>query len=442
MEDKINRIFNIFKRNGSSLNNSEQIINKYLTRGQLPNVDIRWKSALNEKVSLEQFDKSLIDFTSGILVTNLGHSNKKIKKKIKECLNSNFLYNYHYYSLPKAKYLETLSLFFKDIFVEPKFYLTTSGTEACETAIKLMLKSGLKENNKKNKILSINGNYHGRTAGAALMGPDNFFKKAWENIDNYFPKIDFPYKWDVNEEYGKMFFYSQIEKINNNEENKIAGIILESFQGWGVCVYPKSFVQAIREYCNKNKIILTFDEMQSGFYRGGERFFLEHYEVQPDLICMGKGMGGGFPMSGVAGKKEIMDNVQRGELSSTHAANPIGCIVGKEILDIMSSKNFLDNLRRNSLIFCEEGFNISRKYELTSKKSNFIGMVGAIVIDDKNEGTNFSNVLFEKCLEKGLLLIKTGRESVKLAPPLNIKQNNIRKAFKIIDQSLSEIFVN
>ena len=418
----------------------KQSIYKLLTKGQLPNSEIFWSSAKNDKVFVK--GKSLIDFTSGILVANIGHTNKKIKAQIKKALNSNILYNYHYFNPSKAEYLESLKYFFRDIFEDPKFYLTTSGTEACETAIKLMLKHGNKLNPSKNKILSIKGNYHGRTAGAALVGADNFYKDIWSNIDQYFPKIDFPYSWKVEEKDGEKFFKDQIEKLNLNNKNEIAGIILESFQGWGTCIYPKSFVKAVRDFCNSNNCLLTFDEMQSGFYRGGKKFFLEYYEVSPDLICMGKGMGGGFPISGMAGKKEFMDNVSIGELSSTHAANPIGCIVGKEIIDTMENLSFQKQLEKNSRIFCENGFQLCSQYESTKLKSNFIGMVGAIVFDNRELSVENANLLYKKCIEKGLLLIKTGRESVKLAPPLNISKRNLLKAFNIIKTSLEEISIS
>ena len=240
-----------------------------------------------------------------ILVANIGHTNKKIKAQIKKALNSNILYNYHYFNPSKAEYLESLKYFFRDIFEDPKFYLTTSGTEACETAIKLMLKHGNKLNPSKNKILSIKGNYHGRTAGAALVGADNFYKDIWSNIDQYFPKIDFPYSWKVEEKDGEKFFKDQIEKLNLNNKNEIAGIILESFQGWGTCIYPKSFVKAVRDFCNSNNCLLTFDEMQSGFYRGGKVFFLSITKSVQRFNMYGERNGWWIPYIWYGGQKRV-----------------------------------------------------------------------------------------------------------------------------------------
>ena len=99
--------------------------------------------------------------------------------------------------------------------------------------------------------------------------------------------------------------------------------MLETFQGWGAVFYPISYVREISKFCKKNDIILSFDEMQAGFGRTGLNFGFEHYKVDPDMICCGKGMGGGIPLSGVLGKKKIMDLPNIGDMSSTNSGNPL-----------------------------------------------------------------------------------------------------------------------
>jgi 4-aminobutyrate aminotransferase-like enzyme len=181
--------------------------------------------------------------------------------------------------------------------------------------------------------------------------------------------------------------------------------------------------------------------MQSGFYRTGLKFGFQHYEVDADIICIGKGMGGGLPLSGLVGKSEVMDLSLPGELSSTHSCNPLSCAGGNTVIKIMESDKFKKIIHNNSLLFTTLGNQLKDKFEFLKEKSNFIGMVGALVFDlgSKEESIKAANIFCEKVLEDGVLVIKTGREAVKLSPPLLINKRNIIKAFKTLEKILINI---
>ena len=100
---------------------------------------------------------------------------------------------------------------------------------------------------------------------------------------------------EVSESQGEEFFYKEINKLLKSDIDSLSGVLIESFQGWGACSYPKSFIKAISNFCIERNILFCFDEMQAGFYRTGKKFGFEHYNVRPDIICIGKGMGGGLP---------------------------------------------------------------------------------------------------------------------------------------------------
>ena len=134
---------------------------------------------------------------------------------------------------------------------------------------------------------------------------------------------------------------SVLESKNIDLTRDVCGFMLETFQGWGSIFYPKSYVKAIDELCKKHEILLTFDEMQSGFARTGKAFGYMHYDVDPDLICLGKGMGGGVAVSGVVGRDWIMDLPDVGNMSSTHSANPIACAAGKAVLEEIKSRDLI-----------------------------------------------------------------------------------------------------
>ena len=165
-----------------------------------------------------------------------------------------------------------------------------------------MLRHGQKFIHKKNKILSILGNYHGRTMGSALMGNGGLFKEIWPDIDKSFPKINFPYTWTVSEDDGEDFLFNELNKLDDKTLDSLCGIIIETYQGWGACSYPKTFIKALRRYSKEKNIILAFDEMQAGFYRTGLKFGFEHYQIKPDIICIGKGMGGGVASADLVNK--------------------------------------------------------------------------------------------------------------------------------------------
>ena len=316
--------------------NNDQNNNIYLSNGLKPNIDIKWIDAENEYIKIKGIKRKVIDFTSGILVNALGYKNKFINRALKSQINKGILHSYHYQTEVKNKYLKALHDFTYEIITHPKIYLTSSGTEATETCLKLILKYGMEKTKKRNKILTIQGNYHGRTMGSSLMSNGSLYKDLWPEINQFFPKIKFPYTWQVKEQDGEKFFLNQIKQMPSQTIESISGILIESFQGWGACQYPKSFIKAIADFCKRKDILFCFDEMQAGFYRTGKKFEFENYDVSPDIICIGKGMGGGLPLSGLIGKSNIMDLASAGELSSTHSCNPLSCAAGLSVIESMS----------------------------------------------------------------------------------------------------------
>ena len=203
--------------------------------------------------------------------------------------------------------------------------MTSAGTEATETALKLARIYGSSINKKKLCVIIINGIWHGRSLGSKMLSGKNKDSSWVGYYDKYMNQIEFPYPW-VNGSEKKNFFINSLKRVykkNYSFKKKISMIILETFQGWGAIFYPKIYVKEIEKFCKKNNILLCFDEMQSGFARTGKKFGYHHYDVNPDMICCGKGMGAGFSLSGVIGSNKVFQNKNIKGLSSTHSANPI-----------------------------------------------------------------------------------------------------------------------
>jgi len=181
--------------------------------------------------------------------------------------------------------------------------------------------------------------------------------------------------------------------------------------------------------------------MQSGFGRTGKKFGYEHYNVKPDLICCGKGMGGGVALSGVLGKKEIMDLPSIGEMSSTNSANPLACVAGMSVIDEIKSKKILEKVVKNGF-YLNKGLNRIMKNNLNL--INYVmgkGMVYALIFDKKinNIGEKLKKVCFN-AMKNGLLVVYTGRESIKIGPPLTISKKAIEEGLEVLENEITKVF--
>jgi len=406
-------------------------------QGQLPLI---WAKADGHSL-FDIAGNKFIDFTSTIFVTNIGHSNENLIKNLKKALDKKLLHSYAYFNKSREQYLKSLVKFAGKNF--DKAFLMSAGTEATEAALKLMRLNGQKLKKRKLGIICIDGNWHGRTMGAQMMSGNKSQKKWIGYEDKNIHHIKFPYPWDLTNTTPKKFLYKSLQKLKKkiNLKKDVCGFMLETFQGWGAIFYPKDFVKEIYKICKQNKILLTFDEMQAGFARTGKKFGYEHYDVKPDLICCGKGMGGGVALSGVIGKKNIMDLPSVGEMSSTNSANPLACVAGMSVIEEINKKKILQKVNKN-------GYYLKKGLDTIMKRNpNYIkyvmgkGMVYALIFDNKinNIGERLRRVCFN-AMQNGLLVVYTGRESIKIGPPLTISKNAIVEGLNVLNEQIFKEF--
>lgn len=407
--------------------------------GQLP---IVWDKAEDFSV-FDIAGNRWIDFTSTIFVANVGHSNSRVSNAIKDSL-ANPLYSCYAYANPvRANYLERLIAFAGKPF--EKAFLLSAGTEATEAALKLMRMNGQQKGKRRCGIICIENNWHGRTLGAQMMS-SNLSQRAWIGYqDADIHHIPFPYPWQLNGLSGEEFLLKGLNELvakGLDLTQDVSGFMLETFQGWGAIFYPKDFVQAIEKICRKNNILLTFDEMQAGFGRTGCNFGFQHYDVTPDLICTGKGMGGGVPLSGVIGRAEIMDLPDIGNMSSTHSANPLVCAAGLAVIEELESRNLVFEATRKGKLFKEALESIKQDYPDRISWILGKGMILAVLFQDPATGkpdSTFTSKVAERCMQKGLLVVHTGRESIKLGPPLTITDDALLEGVSVLAESISEV---
>ena len=404
--------------------------------GQVP---IAWSKAKNFNI-YDIAGNKFIDFTSTIFVANVGHSNPRVISYIKKTLNDNFIHSYAYINKIREKYIKKLIKFCGKGF--QKAFLMSAGTEATEAAFKLMRMNGQKNNKRKLGIICFDGNWHGRTMAAQMMSGNNEQKKWIGCHDKDIHHIAFPYPWLIKDNNEEEFLNLTINKLKKKLDLKkdVCGFMIETFQGWGALFYPKKYIKLLSKVCKENNILLTFDEMQSGFGRTGKNFGFQHYGVTPDLICCGKGMGGGIALSGVIGKKIVMDLPEIGNMSSTNSANPLACSAGLAVLEEIQNKKLTKKAKLNGKLLHDKLLDTKKKYPNLFNVYGK-GLIAAMIFDKNQKNINLKlKKLVENCIKDGLLLVYTGRESIKIGPPLTITRNAIIEGINIIEKNIKLIF--
>jgi 4-aminobutyrate aminotransferase / (S)-3-amino-2-methylpropionate transaminase / 5-aminovalerate transaminase len=401
--------------------------------GQLP---IIWDRAEGFQV-YDPYGNVWIDFTSTIFVANAGHSNKRIIDALKKQLEKPLLHTYTYASQERMDYLGYLIKKTPKQF--EKAFLLSSGTEATEAAFKLMRLNGQKKGKRKGGVVCFDGAFHGRTMGAQMM-TGSASAREWIGFeDPNMHHLPFPYPWTEGVSDPKQFFEDSISQLIKEKgidpDKDLCGFMLESFQGWGAVFYPIEFVQALVAFAHKHNILVAFDEMQAGFGRTGKLFGYMHYGVEPDLLCLGKGASSGLPLSVVLGSQEVMDLPDMGSMSSTHSANPLCCVAGYENLKAMLEDGLVESSERLGVLLHQSLNDIKSNYPGVLKYVFGTGLLAALVFIDRN-GTPLSYLcdkICEKAMQRGLLVVHTGRESIKLAPPLTIYEDALVEGVQVLD---------
>lgn len=422
-------------------------LEKYECRSMHGQYPVVWDRASNFQV-WDRAGNCWIDFTSTIFVANAGHANPEIKKALKSIIEHDLLHSYTFATQVRADYLKKLIEFVPEPF--EKAFLLSSGTEATECAIKLIRMWGKENGKSRGGIISFEDSMHGRTMGAQMLGgnPDS---RSWIGFDDpNIHRLPFPYPWYMVEKGknvdGAELFERDVKELlqskNINKEQDISGFIIESYIGWGAVFFPKDYIEALVEFARDNNIIVCFDEIQGGFGRTGKLFAYQHYGVEPDLICCGKGMSSSLPLSAVIGRPTIMDIPEIGSMSSTHSAHPLSCAAGLANIGVIEKQDLVSEAARKGDILFKKLYEIQKTYPKRIRYSMGKGLVAALLFYDPDtglaDGTTASRIC-ERAMQKGLLLVHTGRESIKLGPPLTIPDEALVEGLDVLDESTREI---
>ena len=355
-------------------------------------------------------NKKYLDFVQGIAVNSLGHAHPKLIKTIKN--QSKKLWHVsNAFQIPEGEKLakKLCNKTFADYVM-----FQNSGTEATEAAVKVARRyfySIGKPN--KNRILCVKNSFHGRTLAAIFASGS---KKMTEGFGPKIPGFD-------HFNFGN--HSSLKKKINKNT----AAIMVETIMGeGGIKVIPDWCLKELRYLCNKKNILLILDEVQCGIARSGDFFAFENSKVKPDIVPIAKGIGGGFPIGAVLMNKKVASGMIAGSHGSTFGGNPLAMSVGNTVMDIVSKKSFLNNVKNLSKYFLESLKNIKSKHPRTIKEIRGKGLL--IGIQLYKDPTKF----IQKLMDNRLLTIRAAENVIRVLPPLNVKKNEIDYALKIISK--------
>ena len=359
--------------------------------------------------------KKYLDFVMGIAVNSLGHAHPSLVKTINK--QSKKLWHVsNAFQIPEGENLAKKLC--KKTFADYVMF-QNSGAEATEAAIKVARRyffSIGKPN--KNRILCIKNSFHGRTLAAIYASGS---KKMTEGFG---PKVK---GFDH-------FIFGDHKALEKKISKDTAAIMVETIMGeGGIKVIPDFCLRELRKLCNKKKILLILDEVQCGIGRSGDFFAFEKSKVKPDIVPIAKGIGGGFPIGAVLMNKKVASGMVPGTHGSTFGGNPLAMSVGNKVMDIVSNKKFLNNVKKLSKYFLSNLNKIKEKYPSIIKQIRGRGFL--IGIQLHQDQTNF----IKKLMENKLLTIRAAENVVRVLPPLNVKKRELDEALKIINKVCSQL---
>lgn len=394
--------------------------------------------ALNSEV-WDVEGKRYIDFAGGIAVLNTGHRHPHVIAAVKEQLDR-FTHTC-FQVLAYEPYVELAERLNKLVPISgpTKAIFLTTGAEATENAVKIARAA-----TGRSGVIAFTGGFHGRTIMASAMtGKVVPYKKGLGPTLPDVWHVPFPAAGsDVSVE--QALTYLQYVFRADCDPSRVAAIIIEPVQGeGGFHPVPLELMRGLRRVCDQHGVVLIADEVQTGFGRTGKMFAMEHYDVEPDLVCVAKSLAGGFPLSGVVGRAPIMDAADPGGLGGTYAGNPLSCVAALAVLDVFEQENLV--VRSNAI-----GERIRRAIIAFGKRNDLVPISqprgpGAMIAFDilTERGSDepdaaMTKLITQRAYENGLVLLSCGVNfnTIRVLVPLTCPDDVLEEGLAVLEKSL------
>ena len=354
--------------------------------------------------------KEYIDFMGGYGVSIIGHCHPRVVNAIKEQCEKLITCHGSLYNDKRAEFLE------KIVNITPKTlekaFLCNSGAESVECALKLALKyTG------KTEVVAMKRGYHGKTLGALSATWNMKYRKPFRQVIH--PNV-------------KFVPFGDAEALRETVSNNTAAVIVEPIQGeGGVNIPPNGYLTEVQEICREKDVLLIVDEIQTGLGRTGKLWACQHWKVEPDVMCLAKGVAGGVPMGVTLARREVMDSLKVGEHTSTFGGNPLACTAASATIDVLISEKLPERAAELGNFFIEELRGLQDEFKVVRDVRGLGLMVGL------ESRFDVYNILM-KALNYGLILLYAGRNVLRFLPPLVISREQIQRGITVLRELLTE----
>jgi 4-aminobutyrate aminotransferase len=408
-------------------------------------VPIVWKSAEGVWVT-DMDDNTFLDFTSGVLVANAGHSHPRLVRAMQEQAE-NAVNTYDFLNEWRPQLAKKL------VEITPpnlsRAIVLSTGAETIETAMKIArLYTG------KHEIVAFHGAFHGRTYGAMSVNG----KRSSPGIKGFGPFLPgvvfapFPYPYRSilcrghEDECSERCFEYFKWIIETESEKDIAAVLVETYQGAaGSIIAPKDWLQNIAQWCKDNGALLIIDEVQASFGRTGRLFGFEHYDIEPNLLCLGKGISSTVPVSAVVGEEDIMNSLTPGSVSSTHGGNAFSSRVALENINVILEENLSENAARVGAVLDARFRDMQRKYPIIGDVRG-LGMVfGLEMVKDpesREPDPDITHAIIDAAFQRGIVMIAPigfYGNVIRIAPPLVITEDEALLGADILEEAIASV---
>ncbi len=357
--------------------------------------------------------KKYLDFVSGIAVNSLGHCDEGYVEAITEQLNLFSHCSNLYLNTPAIKLAEAL---IRNGSFDRAFFCN-SGTEAIEAALKLSRKYAKQTKGEQcTTILTMSNSFHGRTYGALSATAQTKYHQGFHPLVPDFQTVTF----------------NDIQSVQSIDPKTVAALIIEPIQGeGGIHVVDANFLKQVRDYCTEQNIVLIFDEIQCGVGRTGKFFAHQNFDVEPDLIALAKGLGGGFPIGALLAKDKFASAFQPGDHGSTFGGNALACAAALFCVNTIENSEFLRSVEQTSK-------RLRDALKKMQDSGNGIIAIRGLGLMVGIELEFLAKPIIQSCMANGMLIVGAGDKVLRLLPPLTVQPAEVDEAVTILTKVLAE----
>lgn len=385
-----------------------------------------------------------LDLAAGIAVLSTGHSHPRVVKAIQDQAEKFIHISSDYYHEPWVALGEQLNAIapFEE---EAVSFMTNSGTESVEAAIKLA-----RHYTGRSQFIAFLGSFHGRTMGAlSFTASKPRYREDFFPMMNGVTHVPFPDPYhpllepSPGESYGETVVRYIEEQILDKvlPPSEVAGILVETIQGEGGYVLPaQGFYAALKDLCDRHQMLLIVDEVQSGMGRTGKWWAIEHYGVEPDIVCVGKGIASGVPLGAIIARKSLM-NWTKGDHGNTYGGNPLACAAALATIDLIRD-DFMQNAAEVGEFALRKLVEIQSRHLCIGQARGKGLMIGVEFVRDRetrHPDTDLRDRIIHQAFQSGLLLLGCGKSTIRIAPPLSINQAEIDQGLEIFEQVITQV---